>query len=132
MGNRQNLTLSGDLRRYVRGLSVALISSMDPHCVDSALVLAKAMMINEISCHDVLLLDDARQGDEKAALALIQKKLETTDVLIVMTHMELASSLPVKFGHLYGSEVRQVTLGYGDARVLVITDGKLTDPMVRQ
>lgn len=118
-GRRQMEDLAQQLRPYTTGCRVRMLASSAPRASDSGTVLAAKLELDGFEQHEILWSDNDHYQDDAAVLALIREKFEGVDVLIIVTHLEYAETLPTVFGQeVLGVRFKMIDLGKGRCRVV--------------
>ncbi len=99
--------------------STLLLSSSAPRAIQSVQVLSDELGIREFETYDELWSDNSHREDAPRAMGIILNKSDEFDNVIVMTHLEYTTSLPLIFakkntgmqGFVYGLYYSSVPKG---------------------
>lgn len=83
---------------HVRDKSIVALSSPAPRASQSADILREQLGLNAIQTFDVLWADSSHRIQPDAAHACITRAGQDTEVVLVVTHLELVELLPSRLG----------------------------------
>ena len=116
----QMLHMAEQLKPHLEGNTVRLITSTAFRADDSAKELARELGLTGYENHAILWSDRDHEQNNRAALALVRKKFEGVDVLIVLTHLEYAEELPTVFGkEVLQTQIEPYELSHGQGRIVL-------------
>lgn len=104
-GRCQMESLAAELAKRFTGQRIALLSSSAHRALISAEIIGKALEVTPVA-YDLLWSESSRPQKEYEALELIQRHQDSCDVVVVVTHLEYCSALPMVMGWDWNVELR--------------------------
>lgn len=115
------------LKSLVTGQKVRILTSTEDRAKDTADIIARELNTSPPEAHEVLWSENKHPMNLPAALLLIQKYQDETEVLIIITHLEYAEVLSKHYGDkVLGKHVpAQYDIQKGEATVLNCENGEM-------
>ena len=123
-GKEQMIGLAEKIHITLDEVSVLILSSSAPRASDSAKEIGDVLQIG-FEEFEELWSDDFHHGDWKKSYALIEERGVDIDIVIVVTHRDLAASLVRKFAEKFSIKGNCGSAGKGHALVVDIEEGSL-------
>lgn len=120
-GKWQMEALAACLKPIIEDRMICILSSEADRAIESAEILRNNLGLNAIERHELLWSESGRRPDYEKAKALVKQMLLTSDIVILVTHLEYTNGFSRYFiDETIGKTLGSFELQKGQARITSI------------